>query len=305
MTSQPAVGKGSKIIEFDLSITLLEFIELFWDDWKYHEEFVEKVVYETILSKDEWKNDNNDAANNKSNKKLSFSREINTNHPLPISLPWLPVYVTNNLHQNIKVSYCDDNNNDNNNEDNNFLYVEILEKSNVQGIPLVDPKVCTHWLLKEFVDECDEHMLNIKIHLYFEESNPFNIITPLVELHSKNELISYYNYWKESANFYIIELENDKIFTDSESTEKKVSNNSYNRNNQNPNLNEVYDIIHKMQASNSLKLQKRRLTITDTDRSGSLCFSKSNSSLFNSCASEQEQNKNQGGFFQFFNFFCS
>jgi len=302
--------KGIKIIEFDLAITLFEFIELFWNSWTYHEEFVEKVVYETVLSKDDWKNDNNDNEENEkkdqSIKIVSYSRVLNSNHPLPISLPWLPVYVSNKLKQTLKVSYCDNNNNNY----GNFLNVEIIEKSVVDGIPLIDPpKVCTHWSIKEFVDEYDENMLNIKIHLYFEDSNAFNIITPLVELHSKNELTSYYHYWKESANFYIIERENEKIFTDSDSKEKKISNITC-KDNENPNLNEVYDIINKMQVSNSCKIQKRKLIIHDTAHNGSLCFSKSNSSLFSSCASEQieqqqQQQRNQGGIFQFFNFFCS
>ena len=41
-------------------------------------------------------------------------------------------------------------------------------------------------------------------------------------------------YWKESANFYIIERENEKIFTDSDSKEKKISN-IKRKDNENPN----------------------------------------------------------------------
>jgi len=136
---------------------------------------------------------------------ILYSRIIDTNHPLPITLPWLPLYVTNKLNQTMKISYRfnrnneNNNNNDNNNKRKNFFKFEIYEKSIIDGIPLVQPKVCHDWTLQE--DPFNEDKINIKIYLWFEDQNvsTFDVISPLVELHSSAELSKYFKLWQDTA----------------------------------------------------------------------------------------------------------
>lgn len=286
------VGRGNRLVAFDLACSIIEFVELFWNDWKWHEEFVKEVVHESIVSHEDWSKDNNvvnDSSDNKDVLCVSFSRLLETNHPLPISLPWLPVHVANSLKQTIKITYCSK-------LPERFYQIEIFEESLVKGIPLIDPKVCTHWVLKEFVNDHDEDMLNIKIYLSFEGTNPFNLITPLVHSHSKTELTSYFKYWRESAEFAIIEKENDNIFTDSH--EPKYHNANTKNDNDNK-LKEIISIINELQFFTKKPFRK---TIDDTElhySNGLICGGGSNTTTTNS-------NDRETGFFSIFNnIFCS
>ena len=154
-----------------------------------------------------WKEDECHISDDNKTKVVSYSREMSTNHPLPISLPWLPVYVTNKLKQTIKVSY----NFDKTLKEENFFKFEIFEKSIVDGIPLVQPKVWTDWVISEYPNEDKIH---IKIYLWFEDQNlsTFDVITPLVELHSSSELSKYFKLWQETSEADIkASITNDKM----------------------------------------------------------------------------------------------
>ena len=283
----------SSIASFDLHCSLIEFIEFFWDDWDYHEEFVKKAVREEVIFKDDWsKSDDSKEIVDNDIKVLSMNRAFNSSHPLPISLPWLPVYVTNHLVQTIKITYC----NKNSKFHEKFVKAEIFEVSAVSGIPLIEPKVCTHWILKEYVNDFDQDMLNIKICLSFEDASSFNIITPLVISHSKAELSTYYQSWKESAKEYITEHENNNIFTDSHITIKDNSSISKMNNTDDSKLKELYKVIKDIQLVSNK--QFRKLIIDKTDKIPNKVFL---------CVSNDENEKKEtDGIFSIFNnIFCS
>jgi hypothetical protein len=197
-------GNSTSLTSFDLDCDLKEFVEIFWSTPDFHSTFVTSNIEEKVLSVSEWKYDSivdkeNDVTT------ILYSRIIDTNHPLPITLPWLPLYVTNKLNQTMKISYRfnrnneNNNNNDNNNKRKNFFKFEIYEKSIIDGIPLVQPKVCHDWTLQE--DPFNEEKINIKIYLWFEDQNDstFDVISPLVELHSSAELSKYFKLWQDTA----------------------------------------------------------------------------------------------------------
>lgn len=199
----PHVG-GTSLTSFDLDCDLREFVEIFWSTAEFHSTFVTANIEEKVLSVSEWKDDSivdkdNDVTT------IRYNRTINTNHPLPITLPWLPLYVTNKLNQMIKISYTFNNNASNNDANNNkvkrkkFFKFEIYEKSIIDGIPLVQPKVCHDWVIQEH--PLHEEKINIKIYLWFEDQNisTFDVISPLVELHSSAELSKYFKLWQDSA----------------------------------------------------------------------------------------------------------
>jgi len=285
---------SSKLTSFDLHCSLIEFLEFFWDGWDYHEEFVKKVVNEDVIDKEDWSksNDTNEIVDDDI-KVLSFKRIFTSNHPLPVSLPWLPVYVTNHLVQTIKITYC----NKNSKIHEKFVKADIYEVSTVSGIPLIEPKVCTHWILKEYVNDFDQDMLNIKIDLSFEEASSFNIITPLVISHSKAELSTYYRNWKESAQEYITDHENDNIFTDSHVTIKDNKTISKIHQTDDSKLKELYKIIKEIQLVSNK--QFRKLIIDNTDKSPSQVF------LCVGSNDENEKRESDGFFSVFNNIFCS
>jgi hypothetical protein len=167
----------------------------------------------------------------------------------------------------------------------------------VSGIPLIEPKVCVHWILKEYVNDFDQDMLNIKMDLSFEEASSFNIITPLVISHSRAELSTYYRYWKESAQDYITDHENDNIFTDSHVTIKDNNTISKTHQTDDSKLKELYKIIKEIQLVSSK--QFRKLIIDKTESNPSQVFS---------CVSSNDENEKResDGFFSVFNnIFCS
>ena len=190
-----------KLTSFDLDCDIEEFVEVFWSTPEFHSSFVTLSFDEKVLAVSEWIEEDNNKNNNDDVNVISYSRVINTNHPLPISLPWLPVYVTNQLKQTIKVSYNFDknkNNSSNTSETRNFFKLEIYEKSVIDGIPLVQPKVWTKYIVTEYPNE---DKISIKVYLWFEDQNnsSFDVISPLVEIHSSSELSKYFTLWKEKA----------------------------------------------------------------------------------------------------------
>ena len=284
----------SKLTSFDLHCSLIEFLQFFWHDWDYHEEFVKKTVHEEVINKEDWSisNDTNEIVVDDI-KVLSFKRIFTSKHPLPVSLPWLPIHVTNQLIQTIKITYC----NNNSKLHEKFVKAEIFEMSTVSGIPLIEPKVCVHWILKEYVNDFDQDMLNIKMDLSFEEASSFNIITPLVISHSRAELSTYYRYWRESAQDYITDHENDNIFTDSHVTIKDNNTISKIHQTEDNKLKDLYKIIKEIQLVS--RKQFRKLIIDKTDSNPSQVF------LCVSSNDENEKRESDGFFSVFNNIFCS
>ena len=153
--------------------------------------------------------------------------------------------------------------------------------------------MCTHWIFKEYVNDHDQDMLDIRVYISFEETSPFNLISPLVISHSKNELLTFFSLYKESAEFLIIERENDNIDTDSHEP-KKIHNTTKNDNDDNR-LKEIISIINKMQFLR--KKQFRKSIIDDTELHGS------NGVI---CGSNTNSNQTESGLFSIFNnIFCS
>jgi hypothetical protein len=220
--------KGVKLTSFDLDCDIEDFIEVFWSTPEFHSSFVTLSFDEKVLAVSEWieeEEDNNNKNNDDNVKVISYTRLINTNHPLPISLPWLPVYVTNQLKQTIQVSYNfskNNNNISNISETRNFFKLEIYEKSVIDGIPWVQPKVWTKYIVTEYPNE---EKISIKVYLWFEDQNnsSFDVISPLVEIHSSNELSKYFTLWREKA---LETLKSNKINKSSSNINDEILSNT-------------------------------------------------------------------------------
>ena len=170
----------TKLIDFILPISIEEYIGLFWDESNFHYNFLLNTINETKIEVTLWE---------KLANRTSFQRSIDSMHPLPYSLPWLPLSVKNHTLQTLHTKR---------NLRNNDLTFYVTEDATINGIPYSEPHVISEWKIES------NHLNNeisIIITLHFQYDNT-TMLESLIESNTKRELKKYYElYESESRNF--------------------------------------------------------------------------------------------------------
>jgi VAD1 Analog of StAR-related lipid transfer domain len=167
------MATDSNLTEITLPTTLKQFVEIAWRSGDFMNEFLsEKLLEKEVLITD-WS-----VISSRDDKNIKYERTISSQHPLPLSLPWLPLFVKSSNTQSLVY-------------DSNCCSLHISEISTIKGLPFVDPYIITEWV----VNEMPSGHCNVRISLRFKYDKQ-SWLQGMVESQSRTELLKFFDMWE-------------------------------------------------------------------------------------------------------------
>jgi VAD1 Analog of StAR-related lipid transfer domain len=164
---------GSKLSDIEISVPLQKFVEIVWVKGDFLSTFLIDKLLEKEVVITEWKTVRSSGA-----ERVKFERAISSQHPLPISLPWLPLFIESSNIQSLEY-------------DHTRRMLRIVEISTIKGLPFVDPFIITEWDVHELpTGSCKAH-----ITLRFEYAKS-SWLQSMVESNSRTELVRFFEMWE-------------------------------------------------------------------------------------------------------------
>ena len=163
----------SNLTEIVLPTTLKRFVEIAWRSGDFINVFLSEKLLEKEVSITEWS-----VISSHDDKNIKYERTISSQHPLPLSLPWLPLFVKSSNIQSLVY-------------DSNRCSLHIAEISTIKGLPFVDPYIITDWVVNE--TPCGH--CNVRISLKFKYDKQ-SWLQGMVESQSRTELLKFFDLWE-------------------------------------------------------------------------------------------------------------
>jgi len=176
--------KYSSATNFRLPCSLREFVELFWDDANQHIAFLQVAVRESNIDISPWSLSS--IAEGGDGASIPMLRTVAVDHPLPIIewLPWVPSSVRNTCYQSVTQKSAH--------------RIEIVERSVVKALPIVEPVILCTWV----VEQTEDAHVDIRVDLSFSDCNVV-LLQGLIEYHATAGLKGYFADWEPHANTVI------------------------------------------------------------------------------------------------------
>jgi hypothetical protein len=180
--------------KFSLSdITIRQFVLLFWEgDYIPNFDHVKKGEVGCVLS--EWQPD----TSGKMPWSGGYTRNKAAKFPLPLKLPWLPEFAE--LAATHHMPAVVENKS-----------VKIVERTNIQGIPWVDPTIILTWT----VTEKENRRVDVIVDISFEYGY-YSLIQSMLEMNTISEMNGHYVIWEQEAISFLADSNNHNengIFT--------------------------------------------------------------------------------------------
>ena len=163
----------SNLTEIILPTTLKQFVDIAWRSGDFISEFLSEKLLEKEVLITEW-----GVISLPEEKNIKYERTISSQHPLPLSLPWLPLFVKSSNIQSLVY-------------DSNRCSLHIAEISTIKGLPFVDPYIITEWVVNEM--PCGH--CNVRISLKFKYDKQ-SWLQGMVESQSRTELLKFFDMWE-------------------------------------------------------------------------------------------------------------
>ena len=164
---------GNHLTDLEIRLTLQRFLEVVWEDGDYLIAFLQDKLLEKEVNISDWISVSPDDAT-----LLKYERTITSLHPLPLALPWLPLFVKSSNTQTLEYDLL-------------HRQLRIVEVSTIKGLPFVDPYIITTWeVLETSTGSCEAH-----ISLRFEYDKT-SWLQSMVESNSQAELIIFFEKWQ-------------------------------------------------------------------------------------------------------------
>lgn len=164
---------GSKLSDIEISVPLQKFVEIVWLNGDFLSTFLTDKLFEKDVSITEWKTVRSSGA-----ERVKFERAISSQHPLPISLPWLPLFIESSNVQSLEYDHV-------------HRMLRIVEVSTIKGLPFIDPFIITEWDVHELpTDSCQAH---ITLRFEYEKAS---WLQSMVESNSRTELVRFFEMWE-------------------------------------------------------------------------------------------------------------
>lgn len=178
---------GFKLSDIEIDVTLQKFIEIVWEKGDYLSKFLTDELLEKDVAITEWKSVRSSGADC-----VKFERAISSQHPLPISLPWLPLYIQSSNVQSLEY-------------DRQRRLLRIVEMSTIKGLPFINPYVITEWDVNELpTGSCYAH---VSLRFEYEKAS---WLQSMVESHSRTELLRFFAMWKVNFALQLTALKERK-----------------------------------------------------------------------------------------------
>ena len=164
---------GSKLSDIEISVPLQKFVEIVWVTGEFLSNFLTDKLLEKDVAITEWKTVRSSGAD-----RVKFERAISSQHPLPISLPWLPLFIESSNIQSLEYDHV-------------RRILRIVEISTIKGLPFVDPFIITEWDVHELpTGNCRAH---ITLRFEYEKAS---WLQSMVESNSRTELVRFFEMWE-------------------------------------------------------------------------------------------------------------
>ena len=165
---------GNPLTDFAIRQSLEQFVETVWENGLFLQEFLNNKINERQIIIGDWAN-----ITPADTDSVKYERAISAMHPLPISLPWLPMAVHSSNIQTIEYN-------------RSLSRLLIVEISTIKGIPFVDPCLVTEWN----VVETSASTCHAYITLRFQYETSSSWLKSMVESNSTAELIKFFENWE-------------------------------------------------------------------------------------------------------------
>ena len=151
------------------------FVSIVLDSNDFYQKFLSEQILEREISISQWVRQDN-----------MFKRTVESIHPLPPVLSWLPVEVVNASMQSLAFD---------------STALRFQEKCKITGLQVIEPTVVNDWTLVELsADECE-----LSFSLSFEYES-FNILQSVLEFQTTIQMQNFYDLFeaavKEGVNRY-------------------------------------------------------------------------------------------------------
>mmetsp|Transcript_27612 Transcript_27612/g.39197 ORF Transcript_27612/g.39197 Transcript_27612/m.39197 type:complete len:718 (+) Transcript_27612:13-2166(+) len=197
--------------EFSLAIDLEEFLNIFWIDSQWYNNFLVEKLCDIKVDIGQWTREEKTESGSSTNDNLILCREVSSYHPSKISFPGLPSHAESIKLHTIERFYGSVENK-----------AVIKETNSFRGIPYCDYfSVNIEWVVtslnKPKLDTSSsddlvktkqtnirrgEQKCNICIFLSFT-FHKYTWLQGTIESNTKSEMLSIYELWLDSANDYI------------------------------------------------------------------------------------------------------
>lgn len=168
---------GVDLAEIQIGVNLRKFTDIVWETADYITEFLIEKLYEKEIVVTEWT-----LISSPDDERVKYERTIDSQHPLPISLPWLPLFVQSS---NVQCLEYDSQHNN----------LRIVETSVIKGLPFVEPCIITEWDVHELpTSSC---LARITLRHSYDKSS---WIQGMIESNSRTELIRFFQMWETNFN---------------------------------------------------------------------------------------------------------
>ena len=161
------------------------FLDIVWEKGDFLANFLEDEIQEKDVVISDWRNI---ASSDILEKPVRYERTITSMHPLPISLPWLPLAISSTNIQTVEYDCLK-------------LQLRILEISVIKGIPFVEPTIITEWT----VEEPSPTSCHVSVNLKFSYKKA-SVLQALVESNSKSELLRFFELWQIHLSEKLLDL---------------------------------------------------------------------------------------------------
>ena len=168
-----------------MEISMRYFLDIVWEKGDFLANFLEDEIQEKDVVISDWRNI---ASSDIIEKPVRYERTITSMHPLPISLPWLPLAISSTNIQTVEY-------------DCSRLQLRILEISVIKGIPFVEPTIITEWTVKE----PSPNICHVSINLKFSYKKA-SMLQALVESNSRSELLKFFELWQVRLSKKLLDL---------------------------------------------------------------------------------------------------
>ena len=168
---------GVDLAEIQIGVNLRRFTDIVWEKPDYITEFLTEKLYEKEIVVTEWK-----IVSSPDDERVKYERTIDSQHPLPISLPWLPLFVQSSNVQCLEYDPANCN-------------LRIVEISVIKGLPFVEPCIITEWDVHELPTALCLARITLR-HSYDKSS----WIQGMIESNSRTELIRFFQMWETNFN---------------------------------------------------------------------------------------------------------
>ena len=179
-SSMPYISEPVELVNFVLPLNLKQYITIFWDNSDYQTIFLTQRILEKNVKFSPW--------SIVPGRKLSYERIVRCTHPLPFSLPWLPVEVKVKTTQRMTQG-----------ENKNIIH--ISEYSRVKGIPYTEPYIVIDWTITAVRDK--EVKCQLSLHFEYEK---VTFLKVQIESNAFVELTKFFKSYKNDISKKIVSI---------------------------------------------------------------------------------------------------